>query len=236
MTKTTPNPDRAALEASTRKWMLAGLVLMALFVLAFPLFRFYEPARRADARIRQEQYLADQGSEIFATNCSSCHGVAGSGAVAPALGALDFLAAADDAQIAAIIVHGVPGTEMVAYSLDFGGPLTSTQIRATTSYLRSLEEDAVVNPLWHTPLADSNLSGRDLFNMACSRCHGTDLAGVEDVAPDLGPGSEAVEDSDARLVKQIEEGEDEMPRFGGVLTPEQIEMIVAYLRQVQSGG
>src|SRR3972149_6555837 len=123
-------------------------------------------------------------------------------ALARALGARDFLEAADDGQITALITHGVPGTEMVAYSLDYGGPLTSTQVRAITSYLRSLEEEAAANPLWRTPLANSALSGRDLFNMACSRCHGTDLAGVEGVAPALGPGSESVEDSDARLERQ----------------------------------
>ena len=236
MTDTTPNPERSALEASTRRWMISGLILMALFVLAFPLFRLYEPARRAEARIQQEQFLADQGADIFVGNCESCHGVGGVGGLAPALGARDFLAAADDAQIAALVTHGVPGTEMVAYGLDFGGPLSSTQIRAVSSYLRSLEEDAAANPLWRTPLADSNLSGRDLFNMACSRCHGTDLSGVDDVAPALGPGSESVEDSHHRLMTQIADGGDEMPRFGGVLTPEQIEMVVAYLRQVQSGG
>jgi len=98
MTEATP-PDRAALEASTRMWMLAGLVLMGLFVLAFPRFRFYEPARRADARTRQEQFLADQGAEIFATNGESCHRVSGTGAVAPAMGSMEFLASVDDTQI-----------------------------------------------------------------------------------------------------------------------------------------
>ena len=39
----------------TREWMLAGLVLMGLFVLAFPVFRFYEPAQRADAHAPQRR-------------------------------------------------------------------------------------------------------------------------------------------------------------------------------------
>lgn len=216
--------------------MVAGLILMGLFVFAFPLFRLYEPARRADARTAQEHYLADQGAEIFMANCESCHGVAGSGGLAPALGAREFLEAADDGQISALIAHGVPGTEMVAYSLDYGGPLTSTQIRAVTTFLRSLEGGAATNPLWRTPLADSNLSGRDLFNMACSRCHGVDLSGVPDVAPPLGSGSEAVEESDARLVRQVAEGGGGMPRFGGVLTPGQIDAVIAFIRQVQAEG
>jgi cbb3-type cytochrome c oxidase subunit III len=236
MIRVAPDPEREALEASTRRWMLVGLILMALFVLAFPLFRLYEPARRSGARAQQEQFLADQGAGTFATSCESCHGVRGTGGLAPAVGARDFLETADDVQIAALVTHGVPGTEMVAYGIDFGGPLTSTQIRAITSYLRSLEEDAATNPLWRTPLADSNLSGRDLFSMACSRCHGTDLSGKDDVAPSLGPGSDSTEESDARLAKQIDDGGDEMPAFGGVLTPGQIEMLVAYLREVQSGG
>ena len=235
LTRVKPDPERDALEASTRRWMFAGLVLMALFVLAFPVFRAYEPARRADARVRQEQFFADLGGEVFATNCESCHGVAGTGAIAPAVGAVEFLVNTEDVQISAIIVHGVPGTEMSAYGLDLGGPLTSTQIEALTTYLRSLEEAGFTRTNWRTPLADSNLSGRDLFNMACSRCHGTDLAGIDDVAPALGPGAEAMEDSDARLARQIVEGGDEMPRFGGVLTTEQVEMVVAYLREIQSG-
>ena len=73
-TKGRSDPDRAALDASTRRWMIAGLVLMASLVAAFPIFRIYEPARRADARTRQEQYRADQGGDVFATNCESCHG------------------------------------------------------------------------------------------------------------------------------------------------------------------
>ncbi len=235
-TKGRSDPDRAALDASTRRWMVAGLVLMASLAAAFPIFRIYEPARRADARARQEQYRADQGGDIFAINCESCHGVAGTGAIAPAIGAIEFLQTAEDVQISAMIVYGVPGTEMVAYGMDLGGPLTSTQVGALTAYLRSLEASGFESPNWRTPLADSNLTGRDLFNMACSRCHGSDLGGVEGVAPDLGPGSEAVEESTARLIRQISDGGDDMPRFGGVLTPEQVEMIVVYLREVQSGG
>lgn len=37
-------PGQVELEKSTSRWMLAGLILTGPFVLAFPLFRFYEPA------------------------------------------------------------------------------------------------------------------------------------------------------------------------------------------------
>ncbi len=70
--------------------------------------------------------------------------------------------------------------------------------------------------------------------MACSRCHGIDLEGIEDTGPALGARSDAVEDSDSRLANRIREGKDEMPRFGSVLTDEQIDLIVSYLRDVQA--
>jgi hypothetical protein len=38
-----PDPQT---EASTNRWILAGLVLIALLVLSFPLYRFYEPSNR----------------------------------------------------------------------------------------------------------------------------------------------------------------------------------------------
>lgn len=224
------------LEASTNRWMRTGAVFLLLFALSFPVFRIYEPGERAEARETHAAFLADQGAGLFETNCSSCHGSNGGGGIAPAVGALEFLQSADDDQIFQLIAVGVPGTEMVAYSSDKGGPMTRAQIDAITAYLRSLEDEAEPNPNWRTPLADESLTGRDLYTMACSRCHGLDLDGIEDIAPALGPGSEAVEDSDARLALRVSEGEDEMPRFGNVLNEEQIGLLVAYLREVQDGA
>ncbi len=223
------------LEASTDRWMRSVIVLLFLFALAFPVYRVYEPGSRAEARESHAAFLAEQGAGLFETNCSSCHGVNGGGGIAPALGASEFLQMADDDQIFQLIAVGVPGTEMVAYSSDKGGPMTRAQIDAVTAFLRSLEEEAESNPNWRTPLADEALTGRDLYTMACARCHGLDLGGIEDTAPSLGPTSEAAEDSDSRLAKRIREGEDDMPRFGNVLNDQQIELIVAYLREIQAG-
>jgi mono/diheme cytochrome c family protein len=231
MTGTTPTPERSALEASTRKWMVAGLVLMGLFVLAFPLFRLYEPAQRADARTTQEQFLADQGARIFSDNCASCHGIDGTGAVAPAIGSVEFLFSVDDAQIKQLIDVGVPGTEMVAYSLDYGGPLTSSEITAVTTYLRSLEAAEFSLANWRTPLENESLTGEQLFVLACSRCHGVDRTGDEEQGiPSLAPGSASLENADIFIYSRINEGYKLMPRFGRILTDDQIESIIAYLR------
>ena len=136
------------LEESTNRWMVWGLVLMAAFVLAFPLYRWVEPSNRAEARETHVASLAQQGQGLWSLNCSSCHGLNGEGGVGPALNSQQFLQASSDEQTSLLISVGVPGSLMSAYSLDYGGPLTSEQIKALTTFVRSWEEDAPDRPDW----------------------------------------------------------------------------------------
>jgi mono/diheme cytochrome c family protein len=222
-----PDPELAA---STNRWMVAGVVLMALLAVMFPIYRIYEPAQRAEAHDAQEAQLAIQGGELYAATCAGCHGPLGGGGLAPALGAREFLESVEDDQITLLTSLGVPGTEMAAYSLDYGGPLTSTDIRSITIFLRSLEDDAPSMPGWRTPLADDDLLGGDLYTLACARCHGTDRQGIEDLGPDIGPTSLTLEESDDWIAGRIRDGYKDMPRFGSVLTDTQIAQIVDFLR------
>lgn len=141
-------PIDPQLEASTNRWMIAGIALMALLVLAFPAYRLYEPGSRAAARDEHRASLVEQGERLFGIQCTGCHGPEARGGSAPALNSQQFLTAAGDAQISSLIAVGVPGTPMAAYSLDHGGPLTSEQIESLTAYLRSLEEGAPDDPDW----------------------------------------------------------------------------------------
>lgn len=147
------------LEASTRRWMWAGAVLMALFVLAFPLYRVYEPGARAQARQRQEAELAADGHNLFEDNCSSCHGDQAQGVDAPALNSKQFLDNVTQTQVESIISHGIPGSEMAAWSLDFDGPLTAEQIHAIGTFLISLRPNAPDRPDWRNPEGDQDTSG-----------------------------------------------------------------------------
>jgi mono/diheme cytochrome c family protein len=93
--------------------------------------------------------LAVQGEELFAGQCAACHGEEGlNGSIGPSLNSKQFLEAATDSQIISLVAVGVPGSQMGAYSIDFGGPLTLEQITGIATYLRSLEEDAPDNPDW----------------------------------------------------------------------------------------
>lgn len=136
------------LENSTTNVMVVGLVLMVAFILVFPLYRVFEPSSRDDAREVHLESLAHEGENLWGFNCASCHGETGEGGIAPALNSKEFLQAASNEQIELLVAVGVPGTQMGAYSQDFAGPLTSAQIRAVATYLRSLEETAPSNPNW----------------------------------------------------------------------------------------
>ena len=71
-------------------------------------------------------------------------------------------------------------------------------------------------------------AGAKLFaESGCAHCHGDHLQG-NDIGPDLrGVGRQL---KPAELSKQIHEGGKAMPAFGDVLTGDQIEQLVAYLR------
>ena len=143
---TDPEVDR-----STNRVMMVGAVLLLAMAAAFPLYLAVEPSNRESSRAAQLESLAEEGEAIWEFSCASCHGDTGEGGSAPALNAQQFLQAATDEQIQLLIAVGVPGSAMGAYSQDFGGPLTSEQIKAVTTFLRSLEEDAPDFPNWRNP-------------------------------------------------------------------------------------
>jgi mono/diheme cytochrome c family protein len=136
------------LDRSTNKWMVAGVGLLALMAAVFPFYRWFEPAARDDAREEQTASLAEAGEHGWEDNCASCHGSAGEGGSGPALNSKQFLQSATDDQARTLIAVGIPGSQMSAFSIDFGGSLTSEQIKAIATFMRSWEPDAPDRPDW----------------------------------------------------------------------------------------
>jgi cytochrome c oxidase cbb3-type subunit 3 len=98
---------------------------------------------------------AEHGKQLFAKNCSACHGAQGEGGhgtgvtfsrprdlpiIAPALNNSGFLASASDAMIKSTLMHGRKGTPMISF-LKQG--LSEQDIDDLVSYVRSFEK----NPL-----------------------------------------------------------------------------------------
>jgi mono/diheme cytochrome c family protein len=109
-----------------------------------------EPSLRRDAAVSQQTSYRAIGTKLFADNCASCHGKLAVGGSAPVLFAQEFLKGTSDSQMHGLIAGGVPGTDMPAWALEFGGTLTDEQVRQLTTYLRSLEATAPSVPTWRS--------------------------------------------------------------------------------------
>jgi len=145
----TPPPfEPVELERSLDRYLMWGLAFMVVLIAGFIAYRVREPTLRKDASAAQEASYREIGAELFATNCSSCHGKEATGGSAPVLNAKEFLKGTTDDQIRALVAGGISGTDMPAWSLAFGGTLTDEQVLQITTYLRSLEPNAPSVPSW----------------------------------------------------------------------------------------
>ncbi len=143
-----PPFEPAELERSLDRYLTAGLVFMIVLIVGFAAYRVREPTLRSDATRQQRVSYTAIGTQLFATNCSSCHGKGANGGSAPVLNSKEFLKGTSDEQIHSLIAGGVSGTDMPAWSLAFGGTFTDEQIAEITTYLRSLEPNAPSVPNW----------------------------------------------------------------------------------------
>lgn len=93
------------------------------------------------------------GGKLFTTYCAGCHGAAGKGGSAPAIGDEKFLSVQDDAAITRSTTEGVTAKGMPAWSKAKGGTLTDSQIADIVAYLRSLAPGASAQTVPVSPSA-----------------------------------------------------------------------------------
>ncbi len=136
------------LEHSLDRYLTWGLVFMLALIVGFFAYRVREPDLRRTALKEQTASYIHLGDQLFATSCSSCHGKAGIGGSGPVLNSKEFLAETIDGQMQLLIAGGVAGSDMPAWSQDFGGTMTDEQVRQIVTYLRSLQPDAPSVPDW----------------------------------------------------------------------------------------
>ena len=92
-----------------------------------------------------------------------------------------------------------------------------------------------------SPAADEFAHARELYAKNCEACHGPNaeggLAKVDNKqikVPSL-KSDHAIKHDDAKLTKKITNGEEEMPAFKDKLKPEEISLMVRYIRKVVQG-
>ena len=142
---------------------LWGVILLAITVIALPLYWVFEPSRLAGATEGTAGRFAFWGSQLFATtedggfNCAGCHGgMNATGGEAPytvtdpltgEVQAVNWTAPAlntalyrfDESEIRYILDYGRPGSPMSAWGLAGGGPMNTQQITTLIAYIKSIQ-------------------------------------------------------------------------------------------------
>jgi len=137
------------------------------------------PAAHAQGQDRAPEYFQSDiqyGAQIFANQCTACHGTSGDQIPGVNFRAGQFKRVVTDNDLRATITTGVPGTAMQPFA--FG----ASELTGIVSYLRNMgsfdAKGLLVGNLGH---------GRELFTGAgnCASCHAVNGKGPH-VAPDLG--------------------------------------------------
>ena len=120
------------------------------------------------------------GESLYHYRCSRCHGLFGEGNSGPAIANADFLNAASDDYVRAIISNGRRHTAMFGWTSDLTTTerLAQNQIADIISYLRF----RAANPpdvLYPGPNLGKADTGEILFSRHCSECHGNHGEGTK---------------------------------------------------------
>ena len=145
------------------RYQFVAVLLLAVLVIALPLYWVLEPDRQAGAKEHAQSRFVTWGSQLFETtanhgfNCAGCHGgMTATGGNAPyavtdpqtgQVKAVSWYAPAlntvlyrfSDAEVIYILTYGRVGSPMSAWGTDGGGPMNSQQLQTLVAYLRSIQ-------------------------------------------------------------------------------------------------
>ena len=215
-------------------YLAAGLVLTVLIIVGLGYYSFSESARLTKAQEAFKNAREQRGGEIYAQQCVTCHGAQGEGGVGPALNNSVLLKNAFDSAFFSIIRSGVPNTKMPAWGVEYGGPLTDEDVRDAVAFLRSWEATAPeIQPAVFVP---DPSRGALLFASTCAICHGENGQGGKN-APRLDDPARLSAFSDDWYRGTIRNGRPAkgMPTWGTVLSPNQVDDLVALIAAWRSG-
>lgn len=214
--------------------LLVGLILTLVLVAGLAFATLGEAARLKEAAATFTSQRVQRGRALYNEQCVNCHGAQGEGGVGPALNNRTLLKNTLDSVFFSVIRSGVPGTQMPAWSVDYGGPLTDEEIRDLVAFIRAWEPNAPeVKPAVFEP---DPIRGALLFASTCSICHGENGRGG--TAPALNDPArlQALDDDWYRGVIRYGRPAKGMPTWGTVLSPNQIEDLIALLDAWREGA
>ncbi len=186
----------------------------------------------------------EEGQVLYAQNCTSCHGDLGEGGINPAraediiapISTSEYLKTRDDFTLRAIVSQGQPNFGMSPFGSAFGGPLDDDEVDAVVAYLRSWEANPPVEIPPEVAVGIAAETGEDIYDEVCTQCHGD--AGEGGIGPQLRASDFQSGNTDRDIFNTINRGHDatNMIAWGEILSSQQIEQLVAFIREFQPGS
>ncbi len=190
----------------------------------------------------------EQGAELFAENCATCHGQRGEGRIGAQLNDV-FVSMNPEADLYNTISQGRPGTFMPPWHVDHGGVLTEVEIHDIIAYIESWgttyepSEPLPPRPAQEIPPVaavdgDPN-NGFTIYQQNCVACHGEEGEGrigrnLHEAFDSIAPGAYAIDvistGIDGTLMPAWEQ------EHGGPLTGDDINDVAAYVLSIQEEG
>jgi mono/diheme cytochrome c family protein len=180
---------------------------------------------------------AQRGQTLYEQNCAPCHGDSGEGGpnpaqpnqIIPPIGTANFLNTRDDTTLFQIISQGQPDQGMSPFGSANGGSLDDDQINSIVAYLRSWQKNPPVTSPPEFTLPTLTMSPSDIYSKICAKCHGPNGEGTAN-GPAL---NDLSDDTDQEIATVISTGitDTTMLSFGSILSQDQIDELVAIIRQ-----
>lgn len=171
------------------------------------------------------------GAEMYTRVCVRCHGENGEGSYGPALNTKSYLQSVTDDQIREAIALGRGESEMLSWG-DLG-LLTERQIDELVVFIRAWEATAPVQgSATSAEPASASLGdpsqGEGLFAQFCTGCHG--LRGEASIGGNFILQGFVGTADDETIARNIRDGAPGMPSFHALLTTDNINDILAFMR------
>lgn len=215
-------------------FVTTGFSLTLAVLLVFQVYIVREPSRIQTVESADRAAAVKAGRVLYADNCVACHGVNGEGKVGPAINSKELLKTTADQTFFSLIQTGVPSSVMPAWGQTFGGPFTDEQTAQLVAFIRAWEPTAPqITPM---VIAPDPIRGATIFANTCFTCHGENGKGTTR-APALNDPARLKELDDLWYRNTISRGRPAkgMPTWGTVLSPMQINDLVALLAAWRQG-
>ena len=235
---------------------IAAAIIVALLVIAY----VGEETRMARETDAQQGKLIARGARLYDNYCAGCHGRRGEGlsGIYPPLNLEDLWSSKEEIAfygtlhdyISLNISAGHPAQRMPSWADEYGGPLRNDQVEDITQFVMNWMgpqpegvrvEDVEFRPAvaetvpagTPPPVAAGDAEkGGQIFAATCVACHGSNADGTT-LGPTLISAQVAVK-SDEVLRNAITNGQPgtSMPPWSGVLSSQDIEDVLAYLKSL----